>query len=443
MSASGRDAPAPSRAAGAAVVWPWFVRASLWLAATAGFGLGAALFAASALGLPFGAWWPAAAQAHGHIQVFGWAGLMVLGVGLHFLPRLRGTALAHPEWARHALELLVAGLVSRAVSQPLLAQASATPLLAILRICLVGSGMLEIAGASLILWLLANTLRHGPPLRTRAGLWPVLPFFFTAFAAYWVALIVSQVGLIAAMPSPSALVPDQLDEVVNQIAFYGFLIPISVAMSERNFPLFLRTPRPRLRLLRAGLALLVAGLGLRVIGNLANAVRPAGLGDLAQAAAICTFIVALGIFAPRRPLPRQPVHPFRDPVQLHAIAAYLWLAVVALLLAWDSLAALGFPVTAPPPDAERHALGTGFVTLLILGLGARLLPSFASRRARSNALIWVTLALGNIAALLRVGPLLYPALFLSAASAAMSLAGIAALAALIVFSINVPVTPRR
>jgi hypothetical protein len=213
--------------------------------------------------------------------------------------------------------LLVAGLVLRAFSQPLLAlTSSAPPPLSLLGACLVGSGMLELAGASLVLWLLARTLRHGPPLRTRAGLWPVLPFFLTAFAAYWAALAVNEIGLIAAATAPGALVPDQLDNLANQIAFYGFLIPISVAMSERNFPLFFRTPRPQPRLLHAGLALLVAGLGLRVGGNLANAARPAGLGDLAQVAAICLFIVALGVFAPRRPLPRQPVRPFRDPIQL-------------------------------------------------------------------------------------------------------------------------------
>lgn len=60
-----------------AAVWPPFVRTAIALAITAGFGLG-------------GTRWPAAEQAHGHIQVFGWAGLMVLGVGFHFLPRLRG-----------------------------------------------------------------------------------------------------------------------------------------------------------------------------------------------------------------------------------------------------------------------------------------------------------------------------------------------------------------
>ena len=59
----------------------------------AGFGIGAGSFTAVTLGLPVGAWWAALTQAHGHAQLFGFAGLMVFGVALHFLPRLRGCLL--------------------------------------------------------------------------------------------------------------------------------------------------------------------------------------------------------------------------------------------------------------------------------------------------------------------------------------------------------------
>ncbi len=427
-----------TRPPAAAAIWPPYIRASLVLAGTAGFSLGAALFAASELGLPLGPWWPAAAQAHGHVQVFGWAGLMVLGVGLHFLPRLRGTTLERQERARYVLALLVAGLVTRALSQPLLALpgGAAAPLTVALRACLIGSGVLELLGVSLALWLFTDLLRRGPPLRARAGLWPVLPFFLTAFAAYWLATALNLVGLIAAAQATGALAPDRIDRLINLIAFHGFLLPLSVAMSERTFPLFFRTPRPRLPLLRAGLALLLAGLIARVAGDLAGVERLAGLGELIMAAAIALFIYALGVFAPRRPLPRQPVRPFRDPIQLHAISAYLWLAAVAVALAANGAAAFGLAITPVPLDAERHLLGAGFVTMLILGVGAHLLSSFANRRPRSAALLWATLLLGNLTALLRVGPLVFPALFPDGGAIALPAAGITGLAALIIFSLN-------
>jgi uncharacterized protein involved in response to NO len=444
MSVSSRDEPTSLPAVGADVVWPLFVRASLSLAATAGFSLGAALFAVSARGQEIGPWWPAAAQAHGHIQVFGFGGLMVLGVGLHFLPRLRGSSLLHPGRVRLGAYLLIAGLVTRGISQPALALVvGADAQSAALGACLVGSGMLELAGTTLVLLQLAGAARRGPRLQTRAHLWPVLPFFLVAFAAYWLALGVNLAGLVAADRSSSGLVPGRFDDLSTQLAFYGFLVPISVAMAERTFPIFFQTPRPRLVVLRTGLVVLLAGLGLRGGAEFAGRARSTGWGELATAVAICLFIVGLGVFAPRRSLPRQPVRPLRDPIQLHAITAYVWLILTAVLLLQSALALLGMAIVPVSQDAERHALGAGFVTILILGLGAQLLPGFANRRRRSDALVWVTLVLGNGAALLRVGPLLVSGLSPALTGAISAVSGMTALAALIVFAVNVPTSIHR
>ena len=73
--------------------------------------------------------------------------------------------------------------------QPLLALAApATPIAVALRVGLACSGVLELAGASLALWMLAWMLRSDPPGRTRTGLRPVLPFFASAFIALCVGL---------------------------------------------------------------------------------------------------------------------------------------------------------------------------------------------------------------------------------------------------------------
>ncbi len=440
---AGAPASTSKPAAGDAPLWPLFVQAAMVLAGTAGFGLGAALFAASALGLPLGLWWPAAAQAHGHVQVFGFGGLMVLGVGLHFLPRLRGSSLLHPARTRAGALLLIVGLALRALSQPALAATDGSGThVSILEACLVVSGVLELLGASLILLQMGSVLRRGPPLRSRTHLWPVLPFFVTAFATYWLALGINLAGLLAAARSGTALVADDFDDLSTQVGFYGFLIPISVAMAERNFPILFRTPLPNLPLLRAGLAVLLAGLGLRAAGALASSTQATGLGALATAAAIGMFFLGLGIVAPRRPLPRQPVRPLREPIQLHAVTAFLWLLFVAFLLLQTALAAWDSSVVAVSQDAERHALGAGFVTVLILGLGAQLLPGFANRRRRSDALLWVTLVLGNGAALLRVAPALISSLSSTLGGALSASSGVAALVALLVFAANVPLSPR-
>jgi hypothetical protein len=215
-----------------APAWQLFIAAALGLAIAAGLWLGGALLVVAAHHAPASQWGAAAAQAHGHVAVFGWAGLMVLGVGLHVLPRLRGAPLLHATWARGVLALLVLGLVSRALVQPLLSVVQQGTGHALLSVILVESGVAEAAGVSLLLWMLGATVRAGPPLRTRTGLWPILPLFVTAFLALWLALAVNLVGLVAAAGRGDGLVPDSLDDAVTWIGLYAFLVPVSVAMAR-------------------------------------------------------------------------------------------------------------------------------------------------------------------------------------------------------------------
>lgn len=422
-------------------VWPPFVWGSLGSAVAAGFGLGGALFAAVALRVPLGAWWPAAAQAHGHAQLFGWAGLMVLGVGFHLLPRLASAPPPPPAPTRLVFGLLVVGLLLRTIAQPALAGGDGAA--AAWRAGLIGSGIAELVGASLALVLLGRTLRWDPTRRWRADVWAVVPFFPVAFVAFWLALGANLVGVVAAATG-RGLVPGRLDGLVVGLALHGFLVPIAVAMSARLFPLSLRTPPAKTRWLRVGLACSLAGSALRIGGEVGGVPRLAGIGRLGQAAALAAFVLALGVFARRRPLPRRAVRPLTDPTQLLVLSAYLWLTATAALLAGSGLAAVGVGAVDAAVDAERHALGAGFVTLLILGVGAHLLPGFAGRPLRSRRLVWLTLALGNAAALLRVGPLLLPvALPAAQADWASAAAGGAGLAAVVAFGRNLTGAPTR
>ena len=420
-----------------APVWPSYVRAALALALSAGFGVGGALFAAASLRVPLGAWWPAAAQAHGHAQLFGWAGLMVLGVGFHFLPRLRGAPPVSAAVSRAVLLLLFGGLVLRALAQPGLALSDAGDGQVALRVCLAASGALELAGASLALRVLAQTLRSGPPLAEHRAVRSVLPFFLAAFGAFWLALVANALGVMAAALSAGALVPAEWGLLTVQLACYGFLVPVSVAMSARTFPLYFRTPLPRMRMLHLGLLSLLAGLALRTGGELTGTEAAASAGGLLQAAAVGAFVVGLGVFAPRRPLPRAPVRPLSDPTALHVISAYVWLLVAAALIALPTLARMGVLAARAPRDAELHALGAGFVTLLILGVGARMLPGFARRPLRSTRFLWLTLLAANAAALLRVGPLVLPSTTPDVRNGLLASAGLTGLLALSIFAANI------
>lgn len=419
-----------------AAVWSPFVYAALMLALVGGFGLGGALFLAAALHLPLGLWWAAAAQAHGQVQLFGWAGLTVLGVALHFLPRLRGGEPPRVVPARVALALLAGSIGLRLVCQPLLAATGAGWLQRPVRIGLVCAGLAWVAGAMLALFELARALAGGPPLRQREGFRQVAPYLVVAFGSFLVASALTGGGLVVAGWSGVALFDARLDRAIIFLAAYGFLWPICVAMSARLFPLHLRTAMPRHGLLRASLACALGGLALRFTDSAALD----GAGQLLLAASIALAIAGLRIFAPRRALPRAAPRLHTEPVQLAGISSYAWLAVTAVILAANGLATLGLPV--PTADGEVHAFGAGFVTILILGVGAALFPGFAARPLRSQHLTMLTLLAANLATLARLAPLwLAGILPPDLASALLALGGLCGIIALLLFTANLAGQP--
>ena len=234
-------------------IWQPFVQLSLAFALSGGFLVGGGLFAARSLGVPVGSWWTAAAQAHGHVQLFGWAGLMVFGVGFHFLPRLRGVPLANPNLTRPVLALLASGLLLRVLIQPVLAASSAEPVTGILGIFLILSGLFELAGATLAITIMVRTFRQHTVQKKHVDQGPVFAFFLGAFVSFWLALATNAIGLLRVSSDTTGTMLVGMDSLAVGLALYGFLIPVAVAMSSRTFPLYFQTVPPRNRLLVAGL----------------------------------------------------------------------------------------------------------------------------------------------------------------------------------------------
>jgi uncharacterized protein involved in response to NO len=390
------------------------VWASLAAALIPGFGAGTVLFLALWRGWPLdGGWWPAMAQGHGYAQLFGFAGLLVFGVALHFLPRLRGAPLAWQRAQPWLLALYGGGVLLRAIAQLTAPIATAGGASGVLRAAFAASGPLTLAGASLGIAMLAATARTGPPLRTRPGLVQVLPLLVASWVAWWLALALDAWGTLRAGMEGALLVAPAIDQVVVRIAFFGWLVPVAAAFTARNFPLFARTRAAPSTGLREALFLLLAGLAIDVATRV-TAAPPAAATALAQtfeALGLLWIVAAAGIFGPRtRPLGRNQQRVPEEALLAGAsewalVGAYAWLAVAAvLLLAGAAAALLSWPP--PPADVVRHALGAGFILVLIVGMALRLLPGFAGGARKTVDLPAARVAIGaaHTAAALRVLP---------------------------------------
>jgi uncharacterized protein involved in response to NO len=399
-----------------------FVRLSLATGIVAGFGIGGGAFAAAALGTPVGAVWTALAQAHAHAQLFGFAGLMVLGVALIFLPRLRGAPLRGARLVPWVLALYAGGVLLRVVCQgaaPFLALAGWDAVALAAGYGNAAGGTLALAGAGLAVGMLAATGASGPPLAQRAGLRQVLPLVVAAWIGLLLALLVNAWGAWETVASwrPAAgrvpvvgeapwLLPPALDALAVRLAFLAWLVPMSVAFAARNFPLLLWTRPAPGRWLAWGLAALVGGLLLDAGATLFGV--PAQPGMALEGFALLWLTAVVGALGPKVDPPgrhRDPVErQLADVTKAPLTESFVWLAVAgALLTAQAVLPELG--VAPPPEDVVRHSLGAGFVLLLIVGMAPRLIPGFAGAAGRADVrAVRVAYWAAQAAALLRVAP---------------------------------------
>lgn len=409
------------------------LKAALLMGAGGGFLLATILTGTSALSVPLGAWWEATAQAHGHLQLYGWAGLFVLGVALHFLPRLRGTPLVGARLVPWLLGIMIVSLLLRAISQPLLA----TNLGNIWRIGLVSSGMLETVVFVTILALLILTALRGPRPTTRLAYWSVFPFIAGAFCSLALAAIVNLVNTAQAAGG-SGLALYAGDTLNVTLGLFGFLVPVALAMSARSLPMYAGLDGFPRRVLWPMAGFYFTGILLLCVG-VDGGPRPSpwmglveGLGMVLLGGVVLLFV---GIFlslmrrrghVPERvaklaPSPETMAQAYQKQMkqeQTHygpfvglVASAYLWAMFGALLLLIDggSLLATGRELVAF--DAVRHSFALGFIALLICGIAPRMLPSFSGGKIVSPKLVSATLWLGNAAAVLRVGSILFAPIF--------------------------------
>ncbi len=92
-----------------------YIWVALATAICAGFAIGAHLSFVIGYDFSLGEGFYSFIQTHGHVQLVGWAGLFIIGVSLHLIPRLASVPLTHPHWIPRILWLMTTGLLLRAI----------------------------------------------------------------------------------------------------------------------------------------------------------------------------------------------------------------------------------------------------------------------------------------------------------------------------------------
>ena len=110
-------------------------------------------------------------NAHGHGEMFGWVGLFVMGFAYQAFPRFKHTSFRWPQLAATTLVMMLAAIVLRSISEPLVAAVVWTYWLVLL------GAVIEVLAAILFCTVIAERF---PALRSRW--WPTTTTLFPPWA---------------------------------------------------------------------------------------------------------------------------------------------------------------------------------------------------------------------------------------------------------------------
>ncbi|HEX5371042.1 MAG TPA: NnrS family protein [Dehalococcoidia bacterium] len=435
MNAASSDAIPVRLATPHAEVWyRQFITVALLLAALIGFVLGTHIPAERLAGVGHPDRTLDEIQAHGQVQVLGFAGLYVMGMSLRLLPRFASARLAFPALIPVALWLMAGGLITRSLVMPWFDGTAHDAIL-------LGSMLAVLAAGACFLVIVAATV-FGEARRPDASSAAFILGALLLFAACDIALFVG----IDTVDNGLRSLPYLADTAITTLELDGFLLVFIVGVGLRALPAMVGVERPERGAIMAPLALTATvstlGVALLYLQYVDYSQTVVVIGDAALTLfglVLLGFVWQAGVLRPAA----NRIRPASQPHLWLVRGAFAWLGVAAVLALYFGAKSI-WHAELPSQDnfdALRHTVAVGAVTNLILGMSLMILPEFAMQRQRANAQRSLALALAaliNLAALLRVIPALAgTAWSLDVRNASIATAGSLAEVALLLFAFNI------
>lgn len=376
------------------VLYRRFFKAGIVFVLTAGASWGAWLLWKIGFGGSFTSVSIHEVNAHGHAQIFGWVGLFVMGFAYQAFPRFKHTRLWNPALANASFYLMVTGIALRVISEPL----HTIPFF--FWAGLLAAAM-EIVAAGLFVLVIARTYGQSSQ--------PVQAHDLYVFAAlFWfLAQALGDLGLL--WLTTTAANPQQLIRRVatfqaplRTFQVHGFALLMILGVSQRflsGMYGFSQAGGQRSR--RYWLPLNLAVLGEACFLVLLQQRHEPVWGILLYASILLLAGSVLGLTLPWR-LWSPCSESDRSLKFIRAAYAWLYLSLAMLVVMPFYLRATSQAFSHAYYGAARHAITVGFVSMMILGVGSRIVPTLLGRDITQLSRLVLPFVLLNVGCLLRV-----------------------------------------
>lgn len=334
-------------------------------------------------------------NAHGHAQIFGWAGLFIMGFAYQAFPRMWNTTLAFTHFALSAFLLMLIGIILSTLGiwageRHVLAESAV----------MVGGIAQIVAVVFFGVQMFITWKRSEEPLNPAVAfmLGAVVWFVLMTVAALWHTLALMQAETYEAMLAQIAT----YQAALRDMQIHGLALCMILGVSMRFFPGMFgmaKTPAWRGWL---GFSIITIAVVAEII-LLVAAQHSEGMGPTrALPAAWLALAVGIGVIVLPwrlwRPLPKV------DRSTKFVRAAYLWLGIslVMLLLLPVYMLMHETAFSHAYYGAIRHAITVGFVSMMIMGVAGKVVPMLNGIDSRTLPALWIPFVLVNTGCALRV-----------------------------------------
>lgn len=378
----------------AGTIYRRFFVAAIAITLTAGATWGAFLLLHIGREGSFQAVSPYEVNAHGHVQIFGWVGLFVMGFAYQAFPRFKHSALEHPRWALASFPIYLTGLCLRTGSEAL--QPSPT----FVYVGLAGSA-LEILGIAIFAWIVVATLLK-PTARNAAG------DAYIISAVAWFLVQALQDAALFVLTSQAG----STEELVRRIAtwqtplrdaqIHGFALLMILGVSQRFLPGMIGLERIPEKLSRMVLWLLNTAVLGEIVGFVGRRLTSSAIFPWILTASTWMLLGGVTMLVWRFGILHRRAEPDRSVKFLRAAYAWLLVSLAMLVLYPVYRELLAVSYSHAYLGATRHAITVGFVSMMILGVASKVIPTLAGVPATSLSKLWVPFLLINTGCTLRV-----------------------------------------
>jgi len=382
---------------------PFFL-AGITVVLTLGAVWGAYLLVRIALAGKFSAVGLHEVNAHGHAQIFGWVGLFVMGFAYQAFPRFKHTTLRYPGLAWASFGLMLSGLTVRSLLEP--AAEGLDPVGGIA----VAASAVEAVAAGLFAFIIAATWRgSGKGLAFSDGYIVAALFWFVVQAVCETVYLAATLGA-----EPGEVVPlvAAWQGALRDLQIHGFATLMVLGVSQRMLPPMFGFSAPGRRL---SLCCLL-GLNLAVVGEASGLVLMRLHSHAWAALWYASVLLFTGcVIALVRGLRVFGANEGADRSRKFVRAAYAWLLVsLGMLVALPVYQFAVLPSINPDGaavrigfshayyGATRHAITVGFLSLMIVGMAAKVVPVLRGADTKALPRLWVPFVLINLGCALRV-----------------------------------------